>query len=367
MQYDKLRICHVIGSLRIGGAEKLYVHLLNEIDVDLKDALLLTSNKNGKLLNELSANVNIHYQPVKFLFSPYYIIKLAMYFRKKEFNVVHAHMFWASFYAVLAAKLAGIPVVFTTEHGMNPWKKQWHYFIEHYLITPFSDMRICVSKDILENRHNKDRLPINKLHFIPNGISKNKYKPRHYSKGVIKLLAAGRFIEAKDYETLIDAAKKLQKKNIDFILNIVGDGELFPVISNKVSEYGLSDVVKLQGVQSNVIDWMYDADIFVMSSKREGQPIVILEAMSTGLPIVSTSVGGIPDTLENNKDALLVKSENAELLANAINKLVNNNELANKLGYSAYNKMIENFSINAISTKLCSMYFKVLSEKKTNV
>ena len=118
-----LNVCHVIGSLQIGGAEKLFVNLLNNFNIEGKDALILSNDRQGALLKELDADVNVYYQPVRFLLSPYFIIKMALFFYRKKYDVVHAHMFWASYYSVIAAKLAGVPVVLTSEHGLNPWKK----------------------------------------------------------------------------------------------------------------------------------------------------------------------------------------------------------------------------------------------------
>jgi len=98
------------------------------------------------------------------------------------------------------------------------------------------------------------------------------------------------------------------------------------------------------------------ADVFIMSSIREGQPMALLEAMSTGIPIVSTNVGGIKDTLVNEEDAILVEPGNADMLAKGILRIFSDNEYANKLGHSAFNKQFSQFSIESNAAHILKLY-----------
>ena len=359
-----MKICHLIGSLQFGGAEKQLVNLVNNIRANQKYVIFLTDKLSGGFYHLLKDEVTVFTVPMKLRYSYYYIYKIAEFLKKNKVDVLQTHMFWANLYGVIAGKLAGIPVIVTTEHGKNLWKKKRHYLIEKYLISFFADKRICVSKDILRIRKNNNEIPADKLVNISNGINMpESYTPHKRSEKVI-LGSIGRFIEAKDFSTLIKACLMLKQKKVDYHLFILGDGALRRSLETLIKESGLSDDISLPGFQNNIKDWLQHFDIFIISSIREGQPLVLLEAMAFGLPIVATSVGGIPDTIQNNKEGILINPSSPEELSNAIMGLIIDNAKCIKLGKNSRTKVEKKFSIQHVCQKYLELYNKIQKAKK---
>lgn len=357
-----MKICHVIGTLQVGGAEKQYINQINalsELGHDIH-AIVLSRITEKALLDSINKNIQIYYLPVKLIKLPFIVVRLMRYFKCHKIEVVHTHMFWASLYAALAARLSGMKVLVTTEHGMNPWKKKWHYWAERFLISSKAYKRICVSKDILENRIQRDQLPVEQMLVLPNGVTVNEYSSRHWNfDAPIRLIAVGRLIEAKDYGVLFEAIHLLPQYPLK--LSVLGEGKLYDELQALIHTLNLSDKISLCGNQADPVNWLYKSHVFVMSSKREGQPMALLEAMSTGIPIVSTNVGGIKDTL-NDRSSLLVEAGDAVVLAAAIEKMILDVELANQLGHQAFSDLVNQYAINSVTNKLLDIYQNGLAD-----
>lgn len=359
---ENLRVCHVIGSLQYGGAERQVVNLINNLDVKSKYLILLTNQQNRGFYRFLANKIRRFYVPVKLRYFYYYIVKIAKVLKQNRIDVLQTHMYWANLYGTLAGRIAGVPVIITTEHGKNPWKRTWHYWIEKHIITRLSDIRICVSMDILNIRRDRDGIPETKLVYLPNAVDIPTQIVKKGNKKII-IGAIGRFIEAKDYSNLIKAAGILREKGVAFELYILGDGLLRKELEAGQRKLGLESVVKMPGFQDNIFEWLLKFDIFVISSIREGQPVVLLEAMSYGLPIVATNVGGIPDTLKNGEEGLLVEPGNPALLAAAMKKLIDDESLKESLGQKARERVERDFSIKAICKKYEKIYTDLLNSK----
>ncbi|MEE9423629.1 MAG: glycosyltransferase [Methylococcales bacterium] len=355
-----LNVCYIIGSLRVGGAEKQCINVLNTLQSDRKYIILLSSASCEDLSCLLDKGVVVHRISARLRYLPYYIIKLILYIKKENINVVHTHMFWSSVYGVVAAKLARVPVIITSEHGLNPWKHRIHNLIERWLLTPLVSVRICVSNDIMMNRIKEDNIPRHKLTLIPNGTQVKVLNLKRSFPKTIKIIAVGRLVPAKDYITLIKAMEILLESFDKFELTILGDGPLMKKLQSSILNKSLQEYVKLVGNIDNVNQWLEESTIYVMTSVTEGQPMSLLEAMAVGLPIVATNVGGIPETVEEDHEALLVDSKQPHLIAEAILKLINNIEFAQQLGMNASKRVNSDYSIESVCKRLETLYLHEL-------
>jgi len=356
-----LNVCHLIGSLKIGGAERQVVNILNELQCKKKILIVFEKNVNG-FFDNLSDEIEVIEFGVRLRYFPLYIHNLSKLLRKIKVNVVHSHMYWSSFYGVPAAKIANIPVIVTSEHGKNLWKKWQHRLIEKYIISSCADIRLCVSRDILNIRRDIDGVPGLKLKVLPNSTYLPRLGPKKSSDRIV-IGAIGRFIDAKDYPTLIHVASILKKEKLSFIIYIIGDGPVYSQIENMINDLELNDNVELPGSQSNVDHWLEKMDIFVMSSVREGQPLALLEAMAYKLPVVATNVGGIPDTITDGVEGLLVPPGCQYSIAAALKKLILNTDMRVNMGLKSREKIKKQFSIEANCSKLINIYQSILSSK----
>ena len=358
-----MRIAQVIDDLRVGGAERLFVDLVNALPENEKFVILLSENEVMPNL-EASLGPQIEVYKVTIRKRTFYrdVVRLARLLTKLKCDVLHSHTFWANFYGSVAARMAHVPVIVTSEHGRNEWKRGWHKWIESRVISRFAQHRLCVSQDILERRRDVDGVPGDKLVLVPNG-TRIPDIDGHREPDRVVIGSVGRLVVAKDFPTLIRAVGLLRKQGVDCSLEIVGGGPEESSIREEVNRLGLKQHVKLAGFQDNVGARLRSWTLFAVSSINEGQPIALLEAMAHGLPCVVTSVGGIPDTLKNEKEGLIVPPRDPNALADALQRLIEDGDLRRRLGSSARDRVCKEFSIEALASRCCDIYRATLESE----
>ncbi|MDX9971890.1 MAG: glycosyltransferase [FCB group bacterium] len=157
------------------------------------------------------------------------------------------------------------------------------------------------------------------------------------------LYSVGRLVEKKGIGILIEALKHLRDRGVAFQCRIVGNGPLTDALAAQVRELGLQDRVNLAGgqPQERVKEWFREADVFVLpcvvaaSGDRDGIPVVLMEAMALGVPVVTTAVSGIPELVEAERSGLVVPPGDALALADALERLLGDPELARRLAREA--------------------------------
>ena len=251
-------------------------------------------------------------------------------------DVVHTHRNCAQ-YAVPAAMLAGVKRRIHTVHNVAEKengklaRKLNNFFFKHCHLIPVALSELIRDSIVKEYGINKDKIPV-----IYNGIDLSKCLPKtDYSiYGNFKILHIGRFSEQKNHVGLLKAFKIFHDKYSDSELWLIGDGEKKTEIENYVNENNLTSNVKFLGLQSEVHGFLHNADMFTLPSNYEGIPMTLIEAMGTGLPIVATSVGGVPDMLVNQDSAILT-DVNVDLVALAFEKCYLNPNMRCQYGHKA--------------------------------
>ena len=161
-------------------------------------------------------------------------------------------------------------------------------------------------------------------------------------------------MDVKNHEMLIRAFAKLVDKHDNVKLQLIGEGELKVQMEELANSLMIKDKVEFLGLKSNVYPYLNKADVFCLPSKYEGIPMSLIEAMGTGLPIIASNVGGIPDMLTDKKDALLVIPEEDEI-AEAFEMLYSDDDLKKKLGVAAKERS-QSFSANVMAIKYINVY-----------
>jgi glycosyltransferase involved in cell wall biosynthesis len=170
----------------------------------------------------------------------------------------------------------------------------------------------------------------------------------------VRLINVASFSKIKNQALLLDALKLLRERT-NARLTFVGDGETRDNTEKLAREYGFSeDTVSFLGLRRDIPDLLAKSDIFVLCSHYEGVPLSILEAYASGLPVVSTNVGGVPDILTNRENGLLVPPGSAEALADAVSEIMNP-ALYNKISEENLKKALE-FDISRIAEQYITLY-----------
>jgi len=175
--------------------------------------------------------------------------------------------------------------------------------------------------------------------LIHNGIDTEMFTPEQSeSKERITFCCVARFSYQKNHKLLLEAFHIAHKNIPNVSLLLVGDGELRSEIENQINSYGITDRVQMIGNTNDVLSWLRSSDVFVLSSNYEGLPLSILEAMSAGLPIIATEVGGIPDIITNGQEGILISPGNAGEIANAMEEMAKDTQLRIQMKSNARTK-----------------------------
>ncbi len=362
-----MRIIEVVGGLQIGGAENQVVQLLNGLSKAGQEChLIFFQPIESHLVHALAKDISKHHAPLARWGQIGCIRRLVHLFREIQPHVVQAHMFHTNLYVVIAARLAKVPVVITTEHGKNLWKNSIHHWIERGVISPLSTMRVAVSQDIRDIRIQSADIPADKIMVIPPCVEIPEQSVEYHDKSSVMLGAVGRMVDAKDYPTLLRAFSRVVDSGMKAELVFLGDGPARSQLENMARELGIAGVVRFPGFQSNIDEWLRRFELVVFSSIREGIPVAMLEAMAAGVPMVATRVGGIPEVIRDGVNGLLVECGRPEDLANAIMRLAQDVNLRKALGREGRNTVVSLYSREAICGRYEKLFTELLSKRGVN-
>ena len=363
-------------KFHIGGAEVQVLNLLKNLDTESFSVSLCLLNRGDiEMENEARKYVDsVFFLGFRWRNFPWSFLKLVKYLQDGRFGVVHAHLQYANLIGRLAGWFAGVPVRMTTEHGMNLWKSKLLLAIER-VMNRITDVKICVSHDIMEIRHRKEGTPDNKLFYIPNAVDPDLFGEDPDSKERIMaefgwddedllILSLGRVVEVKNYPLLVEAVVELNNKMPGVRCLIAGDGDRKKEVQAKIDDLGAGDNIKMAGERRDIAALLAAADLFALSSFREGLPVSILEAMAAGVPVVSTDVGGVGEAVTGGETGLLVPSGDAEAMASAFEQILTDTPLRMSLTNNASKTVNERFSMNSVAKKLGDIYVKLVREKE---
>jgi glycosyltransferase involved in cell wall biosynthesis len=154
------------------------------------------------------------------------------------------------------------------------------------------------------------------------------------------------------------------RSNAPLYLLLVGGGELENAVREQVAGLGLESRVRFLGIRADVADILRASDVFVLSSRWEGNPMSVMEAMAAGLPVVSTAVGGVPELVRDGETGLLVPSEDTGALAQAIQALVDNPARRQAMGAAARQHAVASFDIRHTVRGYEQLYEALLNKNK---
>ncbi len=360
----QLRVAHIISGLRIGGAERQVVNLLNAMQCDQQTLITIGAPSGEETFDDkLHGSVELLAVPVRRRRLLRSILRLQRELRRRRINVVHTHMYESNLFGSIAAALARIPVVVTSEHGENPWKGPFQRWLERNVISAIADVRLCVSPRILECRRKIDGVSPDKLQLMVNGTELPERIDDPRAVDVVTVGAVGRMIPAKDYPLLIKATASLIERGCRLNLCIVGDGPCRPELESLVQRLGVGDSVRFPGMVTNVNEWYRRFDVFVVSSKREGLPMVLLEAMAHGIPVVSTDAGACSEVVNDGDGGLVVPTGDRVALAAAIETLIRDQDKRVRMGNNARRRVEDNYSVVSVARRHLELYGRLLDAK----
>lgn len=352
-----MRVVQIMPEFGLGGAEIMCESLAKELVAQGIELTIISLYRYKSVITERieKTGIELVYLDKKPGLDFSMIFKIYSELKRVKADVIHTHRYVMQ-YAVPAAILAGVPIRVHTFHSVAQKENTKaarivnNLFFKYAGVIPVALSQNVKNTIIDEYRNYKGEIPV-----IINGVDLKKciVKKNYAFSNQISILHVGRFTEAKNHSELLCAFSILLKEYPNMKLRLVGDGELRDKVINKIRELKIEDRVELYGTTGNVFPLMNEADIFVLPSIYEGMPMTLIEAMGTGLPIVASRVGGIPDMIKDEAEGLLC-DPTADSIAKTIGRYIENISLRELLGKNAKEKS-EEYS----SERMCEGYIKL--------
>ncbi|HEX8603380.1 MAG TPA: TIGR03088 family PEP-CTERM/XrtA system glycosyltransferase [Pseudoduganella sp.] len=373
-------IVHLIYRLDFGGLETLMVERINRMPAGAyRHAIVCLTDWNpafaGKITRAGVALHALHKQPGQ---SPGTHVALWRLLRRLRPAVLHSYNLSAVEYGA-AALLAGVPVRVNGAHGRDhddPHGTNRKHNALRRLMVPFYDC--CYANSAAMEAWNLDviKVPAHKSRMLANGIDAERFGPRAPGETVLPegcpfgpehvvIGTVGRVQAVKDHATLVDAFVLLRERQpgVPLRLAIIGDGPLLETLRSKVASLGLQDAVWLPGARTDVAQILRSLHVFAMSSIAEGTPGSALEAMASGLPVVGTRVGGIPEVVDDGVTGALVPAADPAAMAAALEPYVLAPDLAARHGAAGRERVLRNYSMAAMVAAYHGMYDSLCERK----
>ena len=308
------------------------------------------------------------------------LINLIFFLKKNPYHIVHTHNSKAGFLGRLAAKLAGVPVIIHTVHGFafHDQEPRWRQTLFRNLeraASRWCDKMIFISQPLIDWALGEQIAAEEKTVKIYSGIELDLFRPAtsrtknnirkkwNIDQRAAVIGIVSKLWEAKGHVLLLEAFKELKKEMKDAFLVIVGEGDLYDKLVRIENRNGESYSVLFTGFQLDVSEIIATFDVAVLPSFFEGMGRVLLESMAMGKPVVASRVGGIPDLVEHGVNGLLVTPGDTQELADALQKILNDKKLAQRLGKVGQKRVKEQFSADVMVQSIEKVYREFLTKK----
>ncbi|HEV2862428.1 MAG TPA: glycosyltransferase [Pyrinomonadaceae bacterium] len=310
-----------------------------------------------------AAGVGVEVIPERFRFDPRVLSGLRRLVSRRQPDIIQSHMVKSHFLVKLSGLWRRRPwVAFhhgytTTDRKMELYNRldRWSLPAADRVVTvcgAFAEQlaRVGVRPEKVFVRHNS----INADGAAPSTDARELKSRLGIGEGERVVLAVGRLSREKGHVDLVGALGRL--RGVNFRLVIVGDGPERPAVERAAGERAISDRVVFAGHVSDVRPFYAMADLLALPSHSEGSPNVLLEAMASGLPVVATSVGGVPEIVAHEESALLVGARDEEAMAASIARMLRDAPLARRLAARSSELIAEHYTPDAYARSVAGLY-----------
>ncbi len=364
-------VCQLMHGLRVGGAEVLVARLARRLR-DRFDFRFVCLDELGLLGEELRGegfpvDVLGRRPGVDWRLPP----RLACRLASTHVDLIHAHQYTPFFYALAARLLCWRPAILFTEHGRwlpdYPRRKR---IIANRLLLQRRDRVVGVGEDVRRALIVNEGIPARRVATLYNGVDLQPYRRPPEDRSAVRreigipddaflVIQVARLVPIKDHLTAL-AALQRARGNPAVRLALVGEGPEEPAIRAEVERLGLGERVTLLGLRNDVPRLLSAADAFLLTSRNEGIPLTVIEAMAAGLPVVATAVGGVGEVAVDGETALLAPAGDADALARHLLCLAGDPSLCERLGRAGRERAFAHFDEEQMLARYEGLYREML-------
>jgi len=363
----KLRLLQITHDLDLGGLQQVVYNLCRTIDRSSFDVAVLCLRGKGRFAPDVeSLGIPVYQLEQTPRGADYFAFKkVARLLRMLRIDVVHTHNTQPFVDGTIGALMAGVRTIVHTDHARSfPDKRR--YMVAEWLMSQFAYRVVGCSTHTSQQLMTYEKISPRKICTIMNGIDGSRFDisidksalRRELGierKGPIIGLAV-RLCEQKGITYLLHAMPAILHRHPDTTLLIAGDGELAARLQAEARVLGLADHAVFCGARKDIPRILKLLDLFVLPSRWEGMPMVILEAMAAGCPVVATDVGGNSSAVINGETGLLVPAEDAAALAAAVCTLLDSEPLRREYALRARGRFLEEFTAEQMTRKYEILY-----------
>lgn len=367
------RVLHVIDSLDLGGAQTFLLEMVKHHDRSCYLPEVACMHGRGVYAEAFEKNgITVHsLSPEKF--PPYYVPNFWRLMRSGEYDILHFHLFGANLCAKPLAIMAGHPAIIVHDQCNDASREKNPLLLAaDSFWNRRSDRVIAVSESTRRYLLDREDLPDDLVTMIPNGIDAEVFMPaselqREESRDAWRIPresyvigGVGRLVAQKNFSLFMDVAARVLSKNPSAMFVIAGTGREGGALKRKAEVLGISDRVRFLGHVSDRLSLYHAFDALLMTSDFEGTPMVLLEAMSCGLPVVATAVDGIAEVCTNGCDALLLPPGDIAGFAAALKGMLQDDGMRASLGRNARNTILKHYEIRHVVRRIEGIYNDIL-------
>ncbi|MDI6751683.1 MAG: glycosyltransferase [bacterium] len=355
----RIKVLQFLSTAYPAGTELSTLSLVSRMDREKFDLEVCFLYPKGPLSNKFLAQ-NIKCYHLDYGLVNIFVIALRLYKILKigRYDLIHIYGLKANIIGRLIGRLAGCKNIVAGLRSIYPGNKEsnLHLFLDK--------ITLCLVKLYISNSKTAVDFLIEKgypskiFKVVHSGIDLVAQTKKQESKGST-IITVARFEPPKDYKTLLLAFDILNKKGIKFTSLLVGGMSKKEEMMELSARMNLKDKVLFLGEKENVSEDLAKSDIFAFSSLFEGLPRAIMEAMAASLPVVATDVGGVSELVNDGKTGFLVKAEDAQALAESIEKLLLDKDLRKRMGEAGMEKIQKEFSMDRLVKEMEEIYTQI--------
>ncbi len=367
-----MKIAHCIHGVGLGGAQQV-IKFIVAARRDPFEHLVYASQSGvfHRQIEEAGATVRILPRRLP-KFDPLWVTALRRAMRQDRVDVVHTHLFGDSLHGYLAARRDRRPVVMTlhntAESRSRLQRLGYRWLIERCRITVACAEFVrrsfladaAVAPGLIRTIANAIALPAPQ---DPAQSRRQLEAQLGVRDGAVVLAGIGRMVEQKGFSDLISACTWLRRQGEERLqLVLFGEGKLLPRLRAQAASEGIAEHVVFAGFRDDIRELLPGVDVVVFSSLQEGLPIALLEAMACHRALVVTRVGGIPEAVDDEREALIVEPRTATALRSALKRVIADPALRQKLGAAARRRFERDFAVERMARSYEALYYKAIAK-----